>query len=68
MALGTAKSFNNGVGVGIITADEGGLDVFVRTSDININPNTLTPGQRVLFEITNGANGLKASNVQNTPG
>ena len=53
---------------GIITPDEGGKDVFVRSSGIRgTGQDSLREGQRVEFEITQGEKGLQASNVRLAP-
>jgi CspA family cold shock protein len=65
MATGTVKWFNDSKGFGWITPDEGGEDLFVHFSAININGfKTLKEGQRVTFEVTQGPKGKQASNVQ----
>ena len=64
-AMGTVKWFNDSKGFGFITPDEGGEDVFVHFSAINMPGfKTLKEGERVTFEITNGAKGKQASNIQ----
>ena len=50
---GNVKWFNESKGFGFITPEDGSKDVFV----------TLAEGQRVEFEITNGAKGPSAANV-----
>jgi CspA family cold shock protein len=65
MATGTVKWFNDSKGFGWITLDEGGEDLFVHFSAINMNGfKTLKEGQRVTFEVTQGPKGKQASNVQ----
>ena len=65
MALGSVKWFNDTKGFGFVTPDEGGEDIFAHFSAINMpGPKTLKEGQRVSFEITNGAKGKQASNIQ----
>jgi len=66
MATGTVKWFNNAKGFGFITPDGGGEDLFAHFSAINMNGfKTLTEGQKVTFEITDGNKGKKqASNIQ----
>jgi len=61
---GTVKWFNNSKGYGFIEA-ETGTDVFVHYTAIQ-NPGfkSLSEGQRVEFEITEGPRGQQASNVQ----
>ncbi len=56
--------FSNEKGYGFI-ARQGGDDVFVHFSAIQIDGyKTLTEGQTVEFEITNGPKGPQASNVR----
>lgn len=64
MATGTVSKFMDNKGFGFITPDDGGKDVFVHHSDIKMDGyKSLSPGQRVTFEITQEAKGPKASNV-----
>jgi CspA family cold shock protein len=65
MASGTVKWFNPDKGYGFI-AREDGDDLFVHFSEIQMEGfKTLTEGQEVVFEITEGQNGkLQASNVR----
>jgi cold shock protein len=65
MALGTVKWFNDAKGFGFIKQDGGGEDVFCHQSAIQVSGfRTLTEGQRVEFEISEGPKGLKADNVR----
>ncbi|MDA8053576.1 MAG: cold-shock protein [Deltaproteobacteria bacterium] len=60
---GKVKWFNDSKGFGFIE-QENGQDVFVHYSAITQDGfKTLTEGQRVEFEITNGAKGPQAINV-----
>ncbi len=64
MAQGTVKWFSNEKGYGFIEREEG-EDVFVHFSAITMEGyKTLTEGQRVEFEITQGDKGLQATNVR----
>ena len=63
---GTVKWFDAGKGYGFISGDEGGEDVFVHFSAIQIDGfKTLKDGQKVTFEIeADSKNGkLRAKNV-----
>jgi CspA family cold shock protein len=64
MATGTVKWFNNDKGFGFITPDEGGKDLFVHHSSIQVNGfRTLADGARVNYESEEGPKGPKAINV-----
>ncbi|RCX31208.1 transcription antiterminator/RNA stability regulator CspE [Thioalbus denitrificans] len=64
MATGTVKWFNDSKGFGFLTQDDGGADVFVHFSAIQGNGfRSLAEGQRVTFDVQQGAKGLQASNV-----
>ncbi len=61
---GSVKWFNESKGFGFITPDNGDKDVFVHFSAIQSSGfKTLTEGQSVEFEITDGAKGPSATNV-----
>jgi len=64
MPAGTVKWFNDAKGYGFIQSSEG-RDVFVHQSEIRSDGyRTLKEGAKVEFEVTEGAKGPKATNVQ----
>ena len=64
MTQGTVKWFNSEKGFGFIEV-EGGDDVFVHFSAIQGDGyKTLEEGQKVTFDIEQGARGPQAANVQ----
>ncbi len=65
MATGTVKWFNDAKGFGFVTPDSGGDDLFAHFSAINMSGfKTLTEGQKVTFDVTQGPKGEQASNIQ----
>jgi CspA family cold shock protein len=67
MPSGTVKWFNDAKGFGFIQPDGGGADAFAHFSAIQMEGfKTLKEGQRVDFELTQGAKGLMAANIQAT--
>ncbi len=64
MSKGTVKWFNNQKGYGFITGEDGN-DVFVHYSGLNMEGfKSLEEGAAVTFEITEGAKGPQATNVE----
>lgn len=62
---GTVKWFNAEKGFGFIAQPDGGGDVFVHHSAIEMGGyRTLEEGQRVEFVVENGPKGLMATNVK----
>lgn len=58
MATGAVKWYDNKKGFGFITPDHGPRDVFVHVSALQAaSIETLTPGQRLEFELTQGGDG-----------
>ena len=63
MNKGTVKWFNNQKGYGFIS-DEEGNDVFVHYTGLSMEGfKTVEEGQKVEFEVVNGAKGPQATNV-----
>ena len=61
---GTVKWFNDQKGYGFITPEDGSKDCFVHHSAIQMQGfKTLAEGERVEFDITEGAKGPAAENV-----
>ena len=64
MAVGVVRSFNDEDGYGFIETDEG-EHVFVHHKSIEMDGfRTLSPGAKVLFEITVGKRGPEAKQVR----
>lgn len=65
MATGIVKWFNDAKGFGFITPDDGTDDLFVHYTAINMNGfKSLKEGQRIVFEVTQGAKGKQAANIR----
>ena len=65
MNNGTVKWFNAEKGYGFITNDSTGEDVFVHFSALNMDGfKELKDGEKVEFEVTEGAKGPQAANVR----
>lgn len=64
MASGTVKWFNAEKGYGFISQPDGGADVFVHHTAIQMNGyRVLEEGQSVEFEVEDGPKGLTAKEV-----
>jgi len=65
MPTGVVKWFNEAKGFGFISPDDGSRDVFVHFSAIQTQGfRKLDEGQKVQFEVVDGAKGPNAQNVQ----
>ena len=65
MKLGSVKWFNNSKGYGFIRPDEGGEDLFVHFSYIEMEGyKTLKAGQAISYEETPSDKGVHATNIQ----
>ncbi|MCF7972858.1 MAG: cold-shock protein [Phycisphaerae bacterium] len=64
MSTGTVKWFDSTKGFGFITPDEGGQDLFVHHSEIQMDGYaSLDDGQKVEYEIGEGRKGPCATKV-----
>ncbi len=62
---GTVKFFSNQKGYGFIAPDDGGKDLFVHHSEIQMDGyKTLREGQKVKFIRTEGPKGMQATQVE----
>ena len=65
MPTGKIKWFNDQKGFGFIADDNGGEDVFVHFSSVEMDGfKSLKEGQAVAYEAEKSAKGLKATKVQ----
>jgi CspA family cold shock protein len=69
MAQGTLKWFSAETGYGLISPDDGGRNLFVRRASLaaGSGPETLEKGAKVTYEVTQGRNGRRATNVTRVP-
>jgi CspA family cold shock protein len=64
MTTGTVKWFNEAKGFGFIEQESGGPDVFAHFKAIQgTGFKTLTEGQKVQFDVSQGQKGLQADNI-----
>ena len=62
---GIVKWFNDAKGYGFVTPDDGSGDLFAHFSAIGGSGfKTLKEGQKISFEVMQGAKGRQASNIQ----
>ena len=62
---GIVKWFDDGKGFGFITPEQGGKDLFAHFKEIHAEGfKSLSEGQRVEFEVTQGQKGPQASNIR----
>ena len=65
MAKGSVKWFNDQKGYGFIVPEDGGKDLFVHHTNIQMNGfKTLKEGQKVEFDAAEGKKGPEATNVK----
>ena len=65
MQYGTVKWFNDAKGFGFIAPEDGSADVFVHFSAIDAKGfRSLQEGQRVSYEVQQGAKGAQAAGVK----
>lgn len=60
---GTIKFFNRQKGFGFITPDNGGKELFVHSSNVHGDPDSLREGQKVEYVEGRGRKGPEATEV-----
>lgn len=63
MSKGVVKWFNREKGFGFITPDEGGRDIYIHVSNL-VDPEQISDGQRVEYDLAMGRKGPEAKNVR----
>lgn len=64
MQKGTIKWYNSKKGYGFISPENGGKDIFVHHTALQLNDaNTLQDGQKVEYEVVPGPKGEQAAQV-----
>lgn len=65
MTTGTVKWFNDDMGFGLVTPDNGREDLFAHHSEIDMSGfKVLKKDQKVAFEVTRIAGGREASHIR----
>ena len=65
MITGSVRWFDDTNGFGFITPDDGGEDLFVHISTVNMSGlKYLKEKQKVCFEVTQGPDGGQAANIK----
>ena len=65
MTTGTVKWFNDDMGFGFVTSDNGREDLFAHHSEINMSGfKLLKKGQKVVFKVTQIPGGKEASHIR----
>lgn len=67
MMTGSVRWFDDASGFGFITPDDGGEDLFVHISAVNMSGlMRLGEKQKVGFEVIQGTDGVQASNIKSS--
>ena len=61
---GNVKWFNPNKGFGFITPEEGNKDIFVHIGQVQTQDRSLSEGQKVEFDVSEGKKGPEAINVK----